>query len=685
MSSVREIPGYYYDEERRRYFKIVNGAIPSNSSSSSSSSSSQSVSKYHNNSIQAKQRYTNHLAKTTASTNKQTKPNKILKIPKIIIKNPNLSSQQLQYLQNLKIKFANINNEFSYTPIGLINFKTGTTTIKSRNNLINRISSIPPKYIPTLVPRGYVIDKFKQYLIISRLGLRQTIHCNNGNIYDYYPRSIVIQSPLIGKIIEIPMNWQFYHQSNGQIDKYDSIDKFYHDCGIDGFDNTIISGGDINNNNNNNNTSSSNSNSIFLLSIMKHSIQGNINFILRFNVIKSLNNNSTTTTTTTIKEEELSFHDYTCQLMEFLYDNILKQNLNKSLKKQLFNALGIPLCYFTKDMPNYTIQQINQILNTNSSLNRNKNLSKKINEFIYQQENNPPTILYRFKQYSNTKGYRIVNYQTFQNFIYLTISNGIIIKFKWSNYQFSNFQLVDIKIDNSLQEGQLLIVHEEREQQQQQQQEEEEEDVNPFYILRTGCKLITIKKKKKNTTTPMIPSSSINGNKGNNDWECKRILKNYKIIKKILMTQTNQLIIILFDSIISINFQNINSLSSLSPILVCDYFNDNDIYQQFELIDNLNNNDDKIDYLIFNIDKNYNQFKLIELNNSIDNDKFNHIIISIPFQFQKCGYLKNFKLMKIIPLKEESNDKLGDNQLMMIGFNFLNHFEMTTIFETFQL
>ena len=94
MATIREIPGYYYDEERRRYFKIVNGAIPSNSSSpatpSSSSSSSQSVSRYHNNSIQAKQRYANHLAKTTTSTNtnKEIKRNKILKIPKLIIKIP---------------------------------------------------------------------------------------------------------------------------------------------------------------------------------------------------------------------------------------------------------------------------------------------------------------------------------------------------------------------------------------------------------------------------------------------------------------------------------------------------------------------------------------------------------------------------------------------------------------------
>ena len=121
-------------------------------------------------------------------------------------------------------------------------------------------------------------------------------------------------------------------------------------------------------------------NSIFLLSIMKHNIHGNINFILRFNVINSLND-----------DPELSFQDYTCQLMEFLYDNILKQNLNKSIINQLFNALGIPLCYFTKDMPNHSIQQINQILqqqNGGSSTKQKDKLSRKINEFLYQQEHN---------------------------------------------------------------------------------------------------------------------------------------------------------------------------------------------------------------------------------------------------------------------------------------------------------
>ena len=104
------------------------------------------------------------------------------------------------------------------------------------------------------------------------------------------------------------------------------------------------------------------------------------------------------------------------------------------------------MCYFTKDMPNHSIQQINQILQQQnggggsvgggSSTKQKDKLSRKINEFLYQQEHNPPGILYRFKQYS--KGYRIINYQTFQDFIYLTISNGFIIKFKWSNYQFSN-------------------------------------------------------------------------------------------------------------------------------------------------------------------------------------------------------------------------------------------------------
>ena len=64
------------------------------------------------------------------------------------------------------------------------------------------------------------------------------------------------------------------------------------------------------------------------------------------------------------------------------------------------------MCYFTKDMPNHSIQQINQILqqqNGGSSTKQKDKLSRKINEFLYQQEQNPPGILYRFKQYSNTK------------------------------------------------------------------------------------------------------------------------------------------------------------------------------------------------------------------------------------------------------------------------------------------
>ena len=112
---------------------------------------------------------------------------------------------------------------------------------------------------------------------------------------------------------------------------------------------------------------------------MKHNIHGNINFILRFNVINSLND-----------DPELSFQDYTCQLMEFLYDNILKQNLNKSIMNQLFNALEFP-CYFTKDMPNHSIQQINQTLQQNGgSSTKQKDNIQKINEFLYQQEHNPP-------------------------------------------------------------------------------------------------------------------------------------------------------------------------------------------------------------------------------------------------------------------------------------------------------
>ena len=75
--------------------------------------------------------------------------------------------------------------------------------------------------------------------------------------------------------------------------------------------------------------------------------------------------------------------------------------------------------------------------------------------------------------------------------------------------------------------------------------------------------------------------------------------------------------------------------------------------------------------LFFNIDKNYNQFKLIELDDSMNTttttttttstieiqriDNYDSIPIS------KCGYLKNFKLMKIIPLLKDDNDNDNGN------------------------
>ena len=78
---------------------------------------------------------------------------------------------------------------------------------------------------------------------------------------------------------------------------------------------------------------------------------------------------------------------------------------------------------------------------------------------------------------------------------------------------------------------------------------------------------------KLTTTT----SSSTNGNHRSNNnsssraihWECKRILSNYKIIKKILLTQTNQLVVISSESIISINPKfEINIITNIGVIIL---------------------------------------------------------------------------------------------------------------------
>ncbi|KAK6875346.1 hypothetical protein K6H11_000988 [Candida tropicalis] len=92
--------------------------------------------------------------------------------------------------------------------------------------------------------------------------------------------------------------------------------------------------------------------------------------------------------------------------------------------------------------------------------------------------------------------------------------------------------------------------------------------------------------------------------------------------------------------------------------VISKYLNDNDVNQQFEIFDG---------YMLYNVGDTLNIIN-IHTNESST--------IDFQFQFKKCGYLKNFKLVKIVKLAEI-------NTRLHLGFTFLNSEELTTIFETF--
>ncbi|KAG7662772.1 uncharacterized protein J8A68_003695 [[Candida] subhashii] len=94
------------------------------------------------------------------------------------------------------------------------------------------------------------------------------------------------------------------------------------------------------------------------------------------------------------------------------------------------------------------------------------------------------------------------------------------------------------------------------------------------------------------------------------------------------------------------------------------YLNDNNPHQTFEIFNN---------HLLYNIGE--NEFIIENLNR---NDGDNLTKFKIEFNFQKCGYLKGFKLIKMIQMKSETNR-------LRIGFTFLNQDEDTTIFNTYEI
>lgn len=126
----------------------------------------------------------------------------------------------------------------------------------------------------------------------------------------------------------------------------------------------------------------------------------------------------------------------------------------------------------------------------------------------------------------------------------------------------------------------------------------------------------------------------------------------FNYIRKIFLISSNEIILILKDTIMYWN------ITTNEKQVILKYLNDNDVNQQFEVFDS---------YLFYNVGDTLNIINIHTYESSS---------IDFQFQFKKCGYLKNFKLVKIV--------KLGEiNTRLHLGFTFLNSEELTTIFETF--
>lgn len=561
MSEIREIPGFYYDEERQRYFKITNGAIPQSSLSS--------LSKYHNNSIQAEQRTkqskVQKISKPTKSSTNTIRNKKLDKFPKAI---------RSKYLTPSTGKFI----KFTYTPIGLINFKSVTSTTQ-HDLLQSRLLSYPilkPKYIPMLTPRGYVLRQMKDYLIISRIqGITQRISSSRN---EYYPTSLVLQRISDGKISKLKQDWYVVKSSN-----VESVDlkEYYETLGVDDFKTNIFH-------------EVMESKEVVIISEYENFVQGERNSILRMNVLD-------------LNKDEFVEHDYTLKLTKFLKDYINKED--KKTKDQLNRAFGIYSCFFSDNLYESSVDEINGLLRTPS-----KKSAAKVNNFLLLKDiaKMNDNIIYKSERYDNPKGIRILDCQFSKsnNHIHFLLSNSSLVSFKFQNGEFSDFHHRKIH-DRILPFSQLCVYDEVK-------------------TIKTGNKFSVVDEK----------------------WNIKShdIVCDY--IRKIFMISSHEVVYLLKNSII---YWDITTNESS---IILNYLNNNDINQQFEVYGN---------YLLYNIG---NTLKFINIYTHESSS------IDLEFQFKKCGYLKNFKLVKIVKL-EEVNTRLH------LGFTFLNSEEMTTIFETF--
>ncbi|EMG46096.1 hypothetical protein G210_3668, partial [Candida maltosa Xu316] len=519
-SSIRQIPGFYYDESRKRYFKIINGAIPEPSSSSANASS-----KYHNNSIQSEQRYIKHTSATTNNNNNNNNCPSTSR-PFKIIKNHSLSKiplpQRSKYLQQLKPQ------PNPYTFHGLLHSKIHG--VPNDNQLLeSRITSkvITPKQVPILIPRGFILGNITaKKLVISRIS---TLPVAISKDFEYYPQHLTIQYLNDGineeedRVREVLTTWLFLKSSSDDIERYNDVSEFYKYLGVDDAKQTIY------------HSVTSDGGVMLVVTIHTYYKQNKRNFIVRMNTI----------------DRNGDCQDVTYGLMKCLKYGIMRSVKDVKMKKKLFNVFGIDSCIFLDDddewCKNPTTDEMNHVLE-NLDKTKNRKRTQYLTNFLLQHDinNHKNQIIYRKEMYDADKHSSILDCKVVDNILYFVISNGYLISSKFTNdptNPFTNFQIVNLQ--GTINKCQLLI---------------ESPTSDPY--IQTRFKIIQVDK-SKNVKKFTIP---VNSNTKKNKVE---------YIRKIFQISSEEFILVLKHTI---EYWK----SGLEMIKITDYFDVNDVNQQFK-------------------------------------------------------------------------------------------------------
>ncbi|RLV94776.1 hypothetical protein JA1_001575 [Spathaspora sp. JA1] len=331
--------------------------------------------------------------------------------------------------------------------------------------------------------------------------------------------------------------------------------------------------------------------------------------------------------------EELKFYDYTKDLLLF----IKNQKVDGSMRKVLDELFGLNLIIFSSSkkhqsvMNEKSVEEMNkkllQLRQSDISLQAKSTLETEINQFINQKMMKMMAVTEPKMEYNQNN--TLNNQQRYslsgcfdKDSIYLLSTGGLIFKITFTiesgSIKFHNIYHTSISCNRH--QGQISIVE--------------------------NCIHVTMGETfyKIDSNLPLLGSHK----------DVRFHKKNLPGLRKLFSFRPDLALVVSIDQIYYLKGNKID--------LIENYDHKNDPNQNFEIISN---------HLIYD---QRNIFRLINLNRSENNSTS----FSIIYNYEKCGYLKGFKLIKIIEM-------ISSTPRLKIGLTFYNPNEKTTIFESYEI